>query len=309
MKKSRSDAIAICESLGFGTASRWDKSKMQKKMAEIQVMGIDLEVDPEGFDSDKEYNRICDLLEEVINISESIEVISDTKYKEISDNLVGDSDGNGEEDSEVEEVDEGLVAEEGSNLAGKLSGADIHDTVGVEEKEVEQEEEEREDIVEDEEKTKSPQEEIIEPKEEFDLVAMADIANKADDKDEEAIKYLAELAAKKNITPSKYTTWMKVAKAISTGVIEESNENTYRARKYELRRKTIKVPERPRNTKSRTFIAGQVLRDYNMGEITVEMTEEVMKRYGDGNYRASRNALTTSWNIVAGYLGKDLIED
>jgi len=267
MKISRSDAVVICESLGFSTASRWDKAKMQKKMIEIQDMGSDMELDASAFDGDgKEYNRVNDLLDGMFFSSEQIEVISDTKYREISDNL---------------------KEEEGEDEEGP------------------QEEEDEEDSSKDEEKEESPQEEIIEPKEEVDLLAIGD---RADNLDEEAIDYLVELAAKKNITPKKYTSWTKVAEAIATGVVEESSPSTYRARSYELRRKTINVPERPRNTKSRAFLAGQVLRDIEMGPITVEVVEDLMERFGDENYRASRTMLVTSWQIIAGYLGKDLME-
>ena len=310
MKISRSDAITICASLGFGTASKWDKPRMLKKLAEIQDMGVDLVIDSNGFEDSGEYNRICDLFEKIINIREQVEVISDKKYKQLYDNLEGDSD-------EVEDEEEGDQEEESKEVSEEEEVEDEEDMgeqkelenreLGESEEEEEDEEEAKDEEVdgEDEEEEEGPQEEIIKPKEIIDWVV---IAKKADDGDEAAVKYLGDEAEKKNITPSNYTTWAKVAKAIATGVTEEASTVTYRARKYELRRKTIKSPEIPRNTKSRTFLAGQILREHGMVPITVEMVEELMKRYGDENYRACRTMLLTAYHIISGYLGKDLIE-
>lgn len=80
MKVSRNDAVALCTALGFKTASKWDKSRMQRKLIELATMAEEggIQVD-EGDDNADQLN---DLLTNLVNANGDIEVVKELAQAE-----------------------------------------------------------------------------------------------------------------------------------------------------------------------------------------------------------------------------------
>ena len=75
MKILREDAIAICMALGYVTAVKWKKDRMNKKMKEIAEMDPDgLELEEETIDDPKELKRLNKILK-AMGDAEEIEVV------------------------------------------------------------------------------------------------------------------------------------------------------------------------------------------------------------------------------------------
>jgi len=110
MKILRDDAIAICMALGYATATKWKKDRMNRKMKEIAEMDSDgLELEDESIDDPKELKRLNGILKAMVK-AEEIEVVLEDDGADGSDD--GDDDGGNQEKGKEDDGDGTFVPDD-----------------------------------------------------------------------------------------------------------------------------------------------------------------------------------------------------
>lgn len=77
---TRQEAIALCTSLGFKTASKWNKDRMLRKLSDLSelVKDGDIQVDEEGDDAD----RMNEILSAIAEADGDVDISSKVEEKE-----------------------------------------------------------------------------------------------------------------------------------------------------------------------------------------------------------------------------------
>ena len=105
----KSDAVTICIAMGFATAAKWKKDRMNKKMREIAEMDPDgLQLDPDAIDDKGELKRLNGILV-AMGQADSIEVVKELPAEEPDADIA----------AEEEVVEESVVEEDVSEESAK----------------------------------------------------------------------------------------------------------------------------------------------------------------------------------------------